>query len=103
LGAIIDLGVQLFQNGGDLSQVNWTSVGVSGLAGMASAGWGGFVSSAVKSVLNRLLLNAVGSAVIGGIAEYGKMYWMGEWGGCDLIDDWTDVIRSSLLSGGAGL
>jgi hypothetical protein len=34
----IDLGIQLVQNGGYLGQVNWTSVGVSALAGAALSG-----------------------------------------------------------------
>jgi hypothetical protein len=36
----IDLGVQLVQNGGQLGQVNWTSVGVSAAAGAALSGLG---------------------------------------------------------------
>ena len=44
IGAIvsagIDLGVQLYSNGGNLDQVNWTSVGVSALAGAAFSGLG---------------------------------------------------------------
>ncbi|MCC8429681.1 RHS repeat-associated core domain-containing protein [Reyranella aquatilis] len=44
IGAIvsagIDLGVQLYSNGGSLGQVNWTSVSVSALAGAAFSGLG---------------------------------------------------------------
>jgi RHS repeat-associated protein len=43
-GGGVDLAVQLFQNGGNFNQVNWTSVGVSavvgaGLSGLAPTGW----------------------------------------------------------------
>jgi RHS repeat-associated protein len=38
VGGGIDLGIQLIQNGGQLNQVNWTSVGVSAVAGAALSG-----------------------------------------------------------------
>src|SRR5665213_844714 len=40
VGGGIDLGTQLIQNGGSLSQVNWTSVGVSALGGVLFSGLG---------------------------------------------------------------
>ena len=40
IGAGLDLGVQLYMNGGDLRCVNWGQVGLSGALGAFSGGWG---------------------------------------------------------------
>jgi len=72
-GGGLDLGVQLIQNGGSFSKVNWTSVAVSTVAGVAGVGLGGQVAKLTTSlaarpvmqIATRAVLNGAGSAVIG--------------------------------------
>jgi hypothetical protein len=65
LGAALDLGAQLATNGGNLSEVSWTSVGVSAASGALGAGLGANVARLTGSTIARAGLNAVGSAAIG--------------------------------------
>ena len=55
LGAAFELGSQLHDNGGDLSSVNWTKVGIATAVGGASAACGPFVGAIISGVGNCLM------------------------------------------------
>jgi len=65
VGAGIDLGVQLVQ-GRSLREVNWVSVGASAASGALGAGLSAKVAKWTGSILGRAVMNAAGSAAIGG-------------------------------------
>ena len=93
IGAGIDLGVQLALNGGDWSQVNWYSVGLSGAAGALGFGLGAGIARLTTNLAARIALNAVGSGFIGGALTYLGNILQGE---CDL---WKNVWETAILNG----
>lgn len=67
LGAVIggglDLGIQLYQNGGSFSEVNWTQVGINAAAGAVTGGAGRLISQSSLTLGKKILANtAVGTA-----------------------------------------
>jgi hypothetical protein len=68
IGGGVDLGVQLFNNGGDLHKVNWVEVGVSAAVGATGVGPGGVIANATKSVVVNVAVNAVASGAVSAIA-----------------------------------
>lgn len=70
-GAGIDLGAQLWADHWDWSKVNYTEVGISGVAGATGVGLGAVVDKAVATVAARVALNTVASAGIGTAAQVG--------------------------------
>ncbi len=92
-GGGIDLGVQLATNGGDFSEVNWASVGISAVVGASGVGLGTVVASATTNVALRIALNAAGGTLIGGYAEEFEHALEGN-------NSMEGVFESALLSGG---
>ena len=103
IGGGIDLMVQLIDNGGKLADVNLLSVGASAIAGASGVGLANAVSVLGKkfawNAAQRVFLNAIGSALIGGGTSAG----LDLAAGCEV--NWLKAGFSSLLSGilgGAG-
>ena len=70
VGAGIDLGIQLWNNGGSFKKVNWGSVATSALAGAVGGGigaWAGEAAAATFKIANSVVQGAVVGA-IGGAA-----------------------------------
>ncbi len=87
IGAGIDLGIQLWNNGGKLSNVNWTSVGTSALAGAVGSGFGSaagaWAAKAINigsSVVKGAVVGAIGGAVGGGAGGLTAGYLNGQTG-----------------------
>ncbi len=85
IGAGFNLGSQLAKNGGDWSQVDWLSVGLSGASGMLGTGLGFATTS--------IFWNVAGSAVIGGGMTLAGNFLRGE---CDLS---KNVLEAAILNG----
>jgi RHS repeat-associated protein len=68
VSAGIDLGVQLWQNGGNFGQVNWTSVGISFISGGVGAAVGlpvgNWAATAIKGG-NAIVTGAIAGAITG--------------------------------------
>lgn len=65
IGGGIELGVQLIENGGELTAVDWADVGISAGAGAMGAELGVAGGAFIESTLARAAFNAVGSGLIG--------------------------------------
>jgi RHS repeat-associated protein len=63
IGGGIDLGAQLWMNGGDLQKVNWVEVGVSAVVGATGVGVGAAIANAAKAVAVAAIANGASTAV----------------------------------------
>jgi len=86
IGGGVDLGLQLWHNGGDIHNVNWVNVGVSAAMGATGVGVGEAIGASVArtalstagKVAARAVLNAVSGAAIGATGQVTKNYLNGE-------------------------
>jgi RHS repeat-associated protein len=92
IGGGLDLGVQLWQNGGDLSNINWGSVGVSTLTGAIGGGIGGFLSKQGVGLAARTAITA------------GAEFNLGYWGKVaeNKVTGKDDLFDGAFLSGAIG-
>jgi RHS repeat-associated protein len=92
IGGGLDLGIQLWQNGGDFSKVNWTSVGVSTLTGAIGGGIGGLLAKKGVGLAARTAITA------------GAEFNLGYWGKVaeNKITGKDDLFEGALLSGSIG-
>ena len=92
IGGGLDLGIQLSQNGGDLSKVNWASVGVSTVTGAIGGGIGGLLSKQGVGLAARTTITA------------GAEFNLGYWGKVteNKLTGKDDLFEGALLSGSIG-
>ena len=94
VGAGIDLGIQLIQNGGKFSCVNWAQVGISAVT---SAGLGIVGRYAVKGLLAKTFINS-------NYRSFASAYWgmnggaFNQWYGAGNLDHW--LISNAAIKAG---
>ena len=94
IGAGLDLGVQLWQNGGDFSKIKWDSVLISGISGAIGGGIGGALLKQGTSLAARTALNAGVGFNLGYYGKMGENAWRGE--------DLTQGTMQAGIFGGLG-
>lgn len=94
VGAGIDLAVQLVRNGGNVADINLTSVGASAIAGATGVGLAAAISNLTRSIGAQLVLNTLGSAGIGGASRLGQNLISGK---CLTQNVGRDAILSGFL------
>ena len=98
IGAGIDLGVQLFQNKGDFSKVDWLRVAMSGLSALGGGAISAALAKKFASLFSRVVLNAMTSGALDGLLQVGKNALQG----CNLSNGVTQQITIGAISGAVG-
>ena len=94
VGGAVDLGFQLLVNRGDISKVDWLSVGMSTISGAAGGAISNQLAKQGARFLRRTLVSSLVGGVVDGLLQVGRNGIEG--------NHWTCDVLSSGLTGMAG-